>query len=471
VASVTACSTILGIQDGVLESADATADAPGSTPDSAPDGPGTSSDAGPSSDASDASPEAATCGASTCAGCCASDGACVPAPDAAGVCGAGGNTCAVCSAASPCTEGVCFGCSGPTVILGGATNDPNVNGFGDSVALSGTTLLVGASGDGTSTHPGTAYVFTQQGASWTFQTSLYPQSGITQFGQRLALDGSNAMIGGVSGSTPVVAAYNQVGSSWFYDSTLKPPSTSNAEPPAVAIQGTTAVVGWGSGSEAVVYTLSGSSWTQQATLTSTDGVPDANVGQVVALDGNTAVVGVQTSNTQGQSARWADVFVRSGTTWTEQTMLAPASLGASNDPHFAFSVGIAGDTVVLAASTGGYVYTRSGTTWTLQPTAQDAGIDIVPNPTTGSFGSSVAVTPGAIVVGDTPGYGSGYAFLYALAGNTWLQQTLPLFDAGGGGPLIVGQCVARSGPLVAFGIPGSWQYVPEGAVVVYGCSP
>jgi hypothetical protein len=43
-----------------------------------------------------------------------------------------------------CSAGVCAGCTAQTVLPASATGDPNVEGFGESVAVSGSTLLVGA---------------------------------------------------------------------------------------------------------------------------------------------------------------------------------------------------------------------------------------------------------------------------------------------------------------------------------------
>src|SRR5208283_2323849 len=98
---------------------------------------------------------------------------------------------------------------------------------------------------------------------------------------------------------------------------------------------------------------------------------------------------------------WADVFVRTGTTWTQQgPSLAPASLQGNNAPRFEFSVGISHDTAVLATGQGAYVYLRTGTTWTQQtPTFGDGGVNVVP-PSDNAFGASVSLTSGAMLVGD-----------------------------------------------------------------------
>ncbi len=127
---------------------------------------------------------------------------------------------------------------------------------------------------------------------------------------------------------------------------------------------------------------------------------------------------------------------------------------------------------MLASNLGAFVYVRTGTTWTQQPTAQDAGYNIVPVPLDQMFGASLAVTPGALVVGDSYGFSGGSAFLFgSSAGGGWQEYRLPGFDAGPGGPLNYGVSMARSGALTALSAPGSALFALLGAVCVYSCSP
>jgi hypothetical protein len=82
---------------------------------------------------------------------------------------------------------------------------------------------------------------------------------------------------------------------------------------ALSSDGNTALIG---GERANwVYTRSGSTWTQQATLS--DATKYAEFGRSVALsgDGNTALIGGPGDN-KGVGATW--VFTRSGSTWTQQ---------------------------------------------------------------------------------------------------------------------------------------------------------
>ena len=80
-----------------------------------------------------------------------------------------------------------------------------------------------------------------------------------------------------------------------------------------------------------MFGRSGTSWSQQAKLTASDGAAGDVFGNSVAISGNTAVIGayyddVGSNSNQGS----AYVFVRSGTSWSQQAKLT-ASDGAASD--------------------------------------------------------------------------------------------------------------------------------------------
>src|SRR5207237_5892128 len=99
----------------------------------------------------------------------------------------------------------------------------------------------------------------------------------------------------------------------------------------------------------------------RAELTASDGAAKDYFGYSVAISDATAVVGAYNKNSATGAAF---VFVRSGTTWTQQAVLT-ASDGSAGD-QFGLAVGIAGSTALIGAgnknsSTGAaYVFVRSG---------------------------------------------------------------------------------------------------------------
>src|SRR6266536_2301396 len=208
---------------------------------------------------------------------------------------------------------------------------------------------------------------------------------------------------------------------------------------SVAVDGDTAMVGASmddtpSGTDAGsahVFVRSGTTWTEQAHLTAPDGAAFDSFGVSVAVDGDTAVVGAYLDDTPGGSdAGSAYVFVRSGTTWTEQAHLSAPD--AEFNDNFGLPVAVDGDTAVVGAESGdsptvadsgaAYVFVRLGTTWTAQDklTAPDAERSDL-------FSSSLAVSGDTAVVGAshdaTPaGFEAGSAYVFVRSGSAWTPQ-------------------------------------------------
>lgn len=213
--------------------------------------------------------------------------------------------------------------------------------FGISVALSadGSTAIVGAYLDnvGPNGDQGTATIFTRSGASWTEQQTITQSGGAADdyFGYSVALSGD--------GNTAIVGAYaDDVG--------------------ANSSQGS-----------ATIFTRSGSLWTQQQTITQSGGAAFDYFGTSVALssDGNTAVVGAPKTNHSGYTnIGSAVVFTRSGSTWTQLTVLTPVGYG-DNNTEFGTAVALSGDGLRIAVGVpylltdwgGCYMFEVSGGSW------------------------------------------------------------------------------------------------------------
>lgn len=312
--------------------------------------------------------------------------------------------------------------------------------FGSYVAISGDTAVVGAFGDrvGTNVNQGSAYVFFRTGTTWALQQKLTVADGATNdyFGRAVAIAGDTIVVGSSSADTltnidqGAAYVFLRTGTTWAQQAKLLAADGASTDyfGDSVAISGDTVVVGATEDAtganvqqgSAYVFTRTGTAWTQQAKLTAADGTAFDYFGFSVALDGNTAVIGTLQDVGANFQQGSAYIFVRSGSTWTQQQKLLAAD-GAAND-SFGNSVFILGDTVMLGAAgdTNGantrqgsaYVYTRSGTTWTQSQklVAADGTAD-------DSFGAGVAFTQNAAVIGsigDTVGnnalQGSAYIF-------------------------------------------------------------
>jgi len=306
--------------------------------------------------------------------------------------------------------------------------------LGWSTSISDGTVVAGAPGDLEGAGQlGAAYVFTHSGGVWIEQAKLTASDGAAEdaFGESVAIDGETMVVGApyrtVDGHFGQGALYvfTRTGTVWTQRAVL---TASDGAPldllgMSVDIDGDTIVAGaWtagGGAGAAYVFTGSGNTWSEQARLTSSDAANDDLFGWSCAVDGDTIVVGAGLkSDTEGS----AHVYVRAGTAWSEQARLVSSS-GSSRDA-FGCSVGVSGDLAVVGAplyirddagvrSVGAaFLFTRSGGAWTQA--------ELLPAPeghTVTLFGWAAAVEHNTVAVG-APGQESGdagpcgAAFLY-----------------------------------------------------------
>jgi hypothetical protein len=230
---------------------------------------------------------------------------------------------------------------------------------------------------------------------------------------------------------------------------------------SVAISGNTAVIGAASADiganlnqgSAYVFVRSGSNWTLQAKLTASDGMIRDVFGINVAIDGDTIVVGAITARVNSRVQGAAYVFVRNGTTWTQQQKLV-SSDGAQDD-NFGAGVAISGETIAVGAqghTVGGnsrqgavYVFTRAGTNW-----AQQAKLAAGDGAANDSLGAQVAIEGETIVAGAQGNFSRGAAYIFTRSGGNWtLQQKLVANDGEIGDRF--GASVAISNQTIAVG--------------------
>ena len=197
-----------------------------------------------------------------------------------------------------------------------------------------------------------------------------------------------------------------------------------------------------------------------------------NFGHVVAIDGDTLVVGAygessgvpdDPSDNTASSAGAVYVFTRSGTTWSQQAYLKAAVPG-SND-WFGRTVSIRGDTLLVGApledssATGGvsddsarsagaaFVFTRTGTTWTQQAFLKASNAQA-----SDQFGHAVAVVDDDRILVGAPYTNNGTVYAFVRTGTTWSEQQM--LEASNPNLLDeFGRRLAVSGETVAVGAP------------------
>ncbi len=416
-----------------------------------------------------------------------------------------------------------------------ASNNSAGDHFGGSVAVSGNTIVVGATGESRSANwAGAAYVFVRTGTSWSQQAYLKASNSgpYDAFGWSVAVSGDTIVVGatgedssatGVNGnqtsnSTPSAgAAYVFVRSAtgWSEQAYLKASNTDRNDHfgELVAVSGDTIVVGaWGEDSSATgvngmqainsasdagaayVFVRTGTSWSQQAYLKASNTDAKDLFGASIAVSGDTIVVGAwgEDSSATGVNgmqainsapdAGAAYVFVRSATGWSQQAYLKASNTDAGD--QFGGSVAVSGDTIVVGAERedspsigvngtqrsnrarwagAAYVFVRGATSWRQRAYLKASNTDAWDQ-----FGESVAVSGGSVVVGapqeDSYATGvngnqannnlpdSGAAYVFSVPG--WFDQGCA-FAGVSGEPRLIGTGSLNSGSSNSFALSGA----------------
>jgi len=296
--------------------------------------------------------------------------------------------------------------------------------FGGIVSVDGDTALIGAwYDDDNGADSGSAYVFTRTGTTWTQQAKLLASDGAAGdwFGYSVALSGDTALVGAV----------------WNDDN------------------------GNDSGS-AYVFTRTGTTWTQQAKLLASDAAAGDQFGFMVAISGDTALVGANWDDDNGDKSGSVYVFTRTGTTWTQQQKLL-ASDGQAGDRFSLCFLDVSGDTALIGAlgdddmgsnSGSAYVFTRTGTTWT-----QTQKIIALDGQAGDNFGYYTFLSGDTALIGapndDDNGANSGSAYVF-----TKTSVSLTFSITGGLG---VNLKIKNNGTVNATGVP--WQLNVKGGLL------
>jgi hypothetical protein len=335
-----------------------------------------------------------------------------------------------------------------------ASNSQGYDFFGTSIALSGDTLVVGATGeasaatgidgdgaDNSAENAGAVYVFVRSNGVWSQQAYLKASNTDAgdKFGSSVAIDGNTVV----------------VGAPW-------------EDSAATGVDGDSSDNSAAGAGAAYVFVRNGGVWTQQSYLKASNTEPlytfIDTFGQTVALSGDTVVVGApgEDSNATGvdgdqddnsvQESGAAYVFTRTAGAWSQQ-----AYLKASNTDHgdeFGVMLDLAGDLLVVgapledSAATGSdgdqadnsaedagaaYVFVRSDGVWSqqiyLKASNSEAG---------DRFSAALAVDADRLVVSapgedsaatgvdgnqaDNSAQSAGAAYLFGFRDGVWLQS-------------------------------------------------
>ena len=336
-----------------------------------------------------------------------------------------------------------------------ASNTDANDVFGYSLALAGDTLVVGAPGeasaddnqtDNSAPNSGAVYVFTRTNGVWSQQAYLKASNAEAGdgFGGSVALTGDTLAVGATGeasadgnqtdNSAPdsgAVYVFTRTGSNWSQQAYIKASNTEVGDwfGYSLALAGNTLAVGApgeANASGAVyVFTRTGSVWSQQAYVKASNTEANDGFGESVSLASDTLAVGAtgeasaatgvdgdETDNSAVESGA-VYVFTRTGSNWSQQAYVKASN--AEVGDLFGSSLALAGDTLAVgalfeaSAATGVdgdemdnsavesgavYVFTRRGSVWSQQAYVKASNTEIGD-----LFGSSLALAGDTLAVG------------------------------------------------------------------------
>lgn len=345
--------------------------------------------------------------------------------------------------------------------------------YAGAVAISGDTLVVGASGKTNGT--GAAYIYVRGGTNWNLQQKITASDAAAgdHFGSAVSISGDTVVVTSPQKGGGAAYVFTRSGTVWSQQQKLVANDAAagdnfgqsvsvNVDTVAIGSRNTAGTVANTGG--AYIYVRSGATWSQQQKIFGSDGAANDQFGDSLSLSGNTLAVGASRKSTY---AGQVYVFTRSGATWSFQQSLTEPSAGINH--YFGLATGLSVDTLVVGAQGGGsggtgaaFAFVRNGTTWTLQQALTSP--DLVFND---KFGAAVSVQGDAALVGATlKGFNRGAAFFFSRTGTTWTLQTgVAALDATGND--MFGSSVAIDGQNAVVGAPGITGFTFNGYAYTY----
>jgi hypothetical protein len=250
--------------------------------------------------------------------------------------------------------------------------------FGAAVALDGATLVVAANGATVGGNPaqGAVYVFTESNGTWTQTQKLTANDGAAydNFGLSVALQGTTVLVGspraavGSNAAQGAVYVFTESNGTWTQTQklTASDGAANDSFGQSVAIRVSTALVGAYNASvngqvgqgAAYIFTNSNGTWSETQKLTANDGAANANFGNAVALDSTHALIGADVSTVGSNTSQGkAYLFNESNGNWSQSATLV-ASDGATDD-FFGAALTLDGPTLLVSTphpTIGGNTY-------------------------------------------------------------------------------------------------------------------
>ena len=332
--------------------------------------------------------------------------------------------------------------------------------FGISVAASGETALVGAYGDDDAgLTSGSVYLFDTTSGQLLYKLTADDGEAGDQFGLSVAISGTTAIVGAWRDTD---AGYGS-GSAYLFDTTTgeqrfkltaSDAAAGDGFGLSVAVSGTTAIVGARNDDDVgSAYLFDTTTGHQLFKLTASDAQDRVRFGQSVAISGTTAIVAAVRDDDGGVDAGAVYVF----DTTTGQQRFKFTAPDASAEDGFGTAVAISGAVALIGScgdddagsfSGSAYLFDTATGQMLFKITASDAAAAAF-------FGCSVAIAGTHALVGAAgephAGVNTGAAYLFEIASGLEICK-LTASDAAAGDQL--GSGVAISGTTVLLGADG-----------------
>ncbi|MFH1419169.1 MAG: FG-GAP repeat protein [Planctomycetota bacterium] len=259
-----------------------------------------------------------------------------------------------------------------------ASDGVSYDRFGSAVAVSADTVVVGAYlNDDAGTSSGSAYVYAKPAGGWVdaeqdAKLTASDAAAYDEFGQAVAISGNTVVIGAYadddSGSSSGSAyVFEKPLDGWIdmADETAKltasDGSINHYFARSVAIDGEAVLIGAPFDDEtasnagaAYLFDRPAGGWedmTQTVKLLATDGAAYDELGRSVSLSGAIALIGAQNCDIEAEAteadAGAAYVYRYDGGSWVEDAKLVASDAAASDE--FGFAVGVSGSIAVVGA--------------------------------------------------------------------------------------------------------------------------
>ena len=286
-------------------------------------------------------------------------------------------------------------------------------------------------------------------------------------GKSVVVDGRVAMVGvpGTGKNTGAIFVFVRDEIGWMEQARLVPKDLKPNDEfgNVIALKGDTLVVGMPRYSEVgknygtvFVYTRIGDRWVRQSNVNANDTEESDRFGNAVDFDGKHLIVGAYSANAPQGDSGAAYIFARQGNSWIQQAKLT-ANDGDSFD-WFGSSVAISGDVAVVGAiredgkginsdSGAVYVFRKIGESW-----VQEAKVIGRDTREKHNFGYTVKTNGEIFVVGVPKGgsTGNGAVYIFRFQDNVWRQHGAALIAQSGNN---FGQSISLGNQMIIVGSP------------------